>query len=321
MPNEQAPKGVLYVVATPIGNLKDITLRALEILQAVDCILAEDTRHSQKLLTHYHIVTKLHALHEHNEKSKASWVLKTLQQDKNIALISDAGTPLIHDPGFYLVRLLREQGISVIPIPGASALTTALSVSGLPTDAFVFEGFLPSKRQARQTKLQELVSESRTLVFYESCHRILDCLLDMIDIFGANRAAVLARELTKTYESILSQNLALLRNQLELHPEMQKGEFVVLVSGNAEKSIQLYSEAEKILAVLLESLPVKLAVTLTSKITKQPKNLLYDFAIQKVKHPCQATKQGAQSISVLKTGCSRICRKNKFKKTDAQCQA
>lgn len=273
--------GALYVVATPIGHLKDITLRALEILQAVDCILAEDTRHSQKLLAHYHIATKLHALHEYNEKSKTDWVLKTLQQGKNIALISDAGTPLIHDPGFYLVRTLQEQGVLVIPIPGASALTAALSVSGLPTDAFVFEGFLPPKKQARQTKLQEFTTEQRTMIFYESCHRIIDCLLDMANIFGLDRMAVLARELTKTYESILRGNLAFLKNQLEQNPEMQKGEFVVLIAGNKAKLTQLSSEAQKILMILLESLSVHQAVVLTAKITNSSKNVLYDFAINR----------------------------------------
>lgn len=271
--------GTLYVVATPIGNLKDITLRALEILQNVDFILAEDTRHSQKLLTHYQINTPLYALHEHNEKSKAKSLLTQLQQGKSAALISDAGTPLISDPGFYLIRLLREEGIPIVPIPGASALIAALSVSGLPTDAFVFEGFLPAKEKQRCAVLQRLKGETRTLVFYESCHRILESLASMCAIFGDNRQAVLARELTKSHESVVSGSLLALRDGLVRHPETQKGEFVVLVAGEPQVS-RLSPEVEATCKALLQVLPLKQAVALTSSITNTPKNLLYDFAIK-----------------------------------------
>ena len=195
-------EGVLYVVATPIGNLRDITARALDTLKRVARIAAEDTRHSRKLLTHYGIDTPLIALHEHNEREVTETLLKELHSGADLALISDAGTPLISDPGFYLVRAVRQAGLDIIRVPGPSACITALSASGLPTDRFVFEGFLPARQHARRQRLEALRSELRTLVFYESSHRIADCLADMVEILGAGRAAVIARELTKTFESI-----------------------------------------------------------------------------------------------------------------------
>lgn len=281
MQRELKTLGALYVVATPIGNLKDITLRALEVLRDVDFILAEDTRHSQKLLTHYQITTPLHALHEHNEKSKCAWVLKQLQAGKRCALISDAGTPLISDPGFYLVRFLREAEVSVVPVPGACALISALSASGLPMDTFVFEGFLPAKEEQRCSLLKKLKTEKRTLVFYESCHRILKTLLDMKNIFGEERQAVLARELTKTYESILSGNLFELHNTLVKNLESQKGEFVILTAGDSLQEGPAFSvEAQNICKALLEVLPLKQAVALTASLTHHSKNLLYDFAVK-----------------------------------------
>lgn len=277
-------KGRLYVVATPIGNLKDITLRALEVLQDVDFILAEDTRHSQILLTHYQITTSLHALHEHNEKSKCAWVLKQLQAGKGCALISDAGTPLISDPGFYLVRFLRDAGVSVVPVPGACALIGALSASGLPTNAFVFEGFLPVKEEQRRSLLKKLKTEKRTLVFYESCHRILETLLDMKHVFGGERQAVLARELTKTYESILSGNIFELHDTLVKNLGSQKGEFVILIAGySLQEGAVLSEEAKNICNALLEVLPLKQAVAFTASLTHHAKNLLYDFAVKSKK--------------------------------------
>ncbi|HHO68310.1 MAG TPA: 16S rRNA (cytidine(1402)-2'-O)-methyltransferase, partial [Gammaproteobacteria bacterium] len=203
--SESAPAaGTLFVVATPIGNLGDMTPRGVEVLQQADLIAAEDTRHSRRLAEHFGIATPMLALHEHNERSVAARLVERLRQGESIALISDAGTPLISDPGYQLVRAAREAGVPVVPVPGASALVAALSVAGLPTDRFVFEGFLPPRQAARRKRLEALKDEPRTLVFYESSHRIVDSLNDLKDVFGPGRQALLARELTKAFETTLS---------------------------------------------------------------------------------------------------------------------
>lgn len=271
--------GQLYIVATPIGNLRDITLRALDILKQVDLIAAEDTRHSKTLLQHYQINTPLISLHEHNEQQRSQELAAQLQAGKCLALISDAGTPLISDPGYQLVRTVREAGITVTPIPGACAVTAALSVSGLPTDRFCFEGFLPAKASMRQQYLATLLTESRTLIFYESPHRILDTLKDMAAVFTEPRRAVIARELTKTFETVLSGSLAELVQQLTADKNQQKGEFVILLAGNSAAATNSNDESRRILQILLTDLPVKQAAQLAAQITGEKKNALYAMAL------------------------------------------
>ena len=273
-------KGVLYVVATPIGNLADVSQRALEVLAAVDIIAAEDTRHSGRLLQQYQITSKTMALHDHNERDRAPDVIQRLAQGKSVALISDAGTPLISDPGFHLVRLAHEQGFKVVPVPGASAMLAALSAAGLPSDRFVFEGFLPSKSSARKKRLEVMVTESRTLIFYEAPHRLLDTLTDMVDVFGADRYIVLARELTKTFETIKGDAVGNLLNWVNNDPDQQKGEMVLLVKGlESEENNSNEQEAQRILRILLEDLPLSQASSLAAKITGMRKKPLYKFGL------------------------------------------
>jgi 16S rRNA (cytidine1402-2'-O)-methyltransferase len=273
--------GSLYVVATPIGNLGDLSPRAVEVLRSVERIAAEDTRHSRKLLQHFAIQTPLVAVHEHNERELAPRLVEQLRAGASLALISDAGTPLISDPGFNLVRLAREAGVRVIPVPGPSALVCALSASGLATDRFVFEGFLPAKRVARRARLAELQHDSRTLILYESSHRIVDCLQDLAELFGGGRHAVLARELTKQFETIRDASLEELADWVAADRNQQKGEIVLLVAGcpQPEKD-QVSAEAEQLLAILLDELPVKLAAKLAARITGLNKRDLYNRALQ-----------------------------------------
>jgi 16S rRNA (cytidine1402-2'-O)-methyltransferase len=272
-----AETGILYVVATPIGNLQDMSARAVATLKQVARIAAEDTRHSHKLLSHYGIATPLLALHEHNEATLCEALLAQLHSGADLALISDAGTPLISDPGFRLVRAVRADGIRVVPVPGPSAGIAALSASGLPTDRFVFEGFLPARQAARRRRLQALCDEPRTLVFYESSHRICECLADMVELMGPEREAVVARELTKTFETIQGGTLASLREWLHADANHRKGEFVVLVHGLPERGHRegIAAEAERVLAVLCAELPLRQAASLTAKITGLPRNRLY----------------------------------------------
>ena len=223
--------GTLYIVATPIGNLQDITQRALAIFAEVDLIAAEDTRHSGLLLSHYGIKKPFFALHDHNEQQKADLLVEKLRAGTNIALISDAGTPLISDPGFHLVRKCRQAGIKVAPLPGACAAITALCASGIASDRFCFEGFLPAKSKARRDRLQNLQKEDRTLIFYESTHRILDTLADVEELFGAERYVVLAREITKTWETISGDSIGNLRRWLNEDANRTKGEMVLIVEG------------------------------------------------------------------------------------------
>lgn len=279
-------KGTLYVVATPLGNLTDITQRAIETLQQVQCIAAEDTRHSRVLLTHYNIQTPCIAFHEHNEREMLPVLLEKLQRGESVALISDAGTPLISDPGFPLVREVRRSGFDVVPIPGPCALIAGLCVSGLPTDRFVFEGFLPAKTSARRARLEALCTETRTLVFYESSHRIVDSLQDMHDIFGASRDVVVARELTKMYESVRADSLEQTLMRIRADEKQQKGEFVVMVHGAvlAEDGVQ-NAEAERVLRILCAELPPARAAALAAKITNTRKNALYALAVEWSKTP------------------------------------
>lgn len=273
--------GVLYVVATPIGNLLDISARALDVLRGVALIAAEDTRHSKKLLSHYGIATPLLAVHEHNERDITEKLLQRLLGGEDIALVSDAGTPLISDPGFYLVRAARQADLRVIPVPGPSALIAALSVAGLPSDRFLFEGFLPSKQTARRLRLQVLSEATATLVLYESSHRICASLRDMVDCLGEEREATVARELTKTYETILQGTLSELVERVESDSNQQKGEFVVLVQGApARERSEVDVEALRMLEVLLTELPLKQAAGLLAKITGLSKNVLYEEGLK-----------------------------------------
>ncbi|MHA1568734.1 MAG: 16S rRNA (cytidine(1402)-2'-O)-methyltransferase [Alphaproteobacteria bacterium] len=275
-------KGALYVVATPIGNLGDMSQRAIEVLQGVDLIAAEDTRHSGALLRHFGITTPCMALHEHNERKVAPQLLARLAGGKSLALISDAGTPLLSDPGFHLLQAAIEAGIRIIPIPGPSALVTALSAAGLPTDRFCFEGFLPSKAAARRKRLEALREAGPTLVFYEAPHRIEACLADLQAIFGAERPAVLARELTKTFETFLRGSLADIAARVAADPDQRKGEMVLIVGGKpaADREETLGAGARHTLQILLEELPLKQAARLAAEITGEKKNRLYRLALE-----------------------------------------
>lgn len=277
--------GTLYVVATPIGNLADLSQRAIDVLHRVDRILAEDTRRTARLLQHYAIRTPMLAMHEHNERELAPQLVGQLVQGHNLALVSDAGTPLISDPGYNLVLHARDAGVDVVAVPGPSALIAALSVSGLPTDRFVFEGFLPSRKLARKSRLEALRAESRTLVFYEASHRILDCLKDMLVAFGVERRAVLARELTKQFETVVAGSLQSLLRRVQDDPNQQKGEFVILVEGQeADAAHAVDAEAERVLKVLLDELPIKTAAKLAARITGRNKRALYERALSLREH-------------------------------------
>ncbi len=279
-PDQSTGGGTLFVVATPIGHLGDISARAIEVLKQVDRIAAEDTRHSGRLMQHFAISTPMLALHEHNERKVAPALVGQLQAGQSIALISDAGTPLISDPGFNLVRLARQSDVRVVPIPGPSALVCALSAAGLATDRFVFEGFLPAKSVARRARLEQLVREPRTLVFYESSHRIVDCLGDMAEVFGDSRRAVLARELTKQFETIHQDELGTLQRWVKADSNQQKGEIVLLVEGWSQPDNDtLNAEAERVLQILMDELPVKTAAKLASRLTGLNKRELYERGV------------------------------------------
>lgn len=279
---DSAASGGLYVVATPIGNLQDISARALEVLASVDVILAEDTRHSAKLLGHYGISTPCRSFHDHNESQQVAGIAQRIADGERIALISDAGTPLISDPGFRLVAILRERGHAVISIPGPSALVSALSVAGLATDRFCFEGFLPVRAGARQQYLQSLTRESRTLVFYESPRRILKALADLCSAFGGQRSAVVARELTKIHESVIADTLSELHGWLEQHPEQCRGEFVIVVAGAAPETgndDEARISTRDLLSALIAELPLKQAVSVAARVTGAKRNALYQQAL------------------------------------------
>ncbi|WP_225771897.1 16S rRNA (cytidine(1402)-2'-O)-methyltransferase [Pseudomonas sp. Marseille-Q5115] len=275
--------GTLYVVATPIGNLDDMTPRALNVLKDVAMIAAEDTRHSLRLLQHFGIQTPLAACHEHNEREDGGRFLGKLQAGESVALISDAGTPLISDPGYHLVRQARAAGVKVVPVPGACAVIAALSAAGLPSDRFIFEGFLPAKAAARASRLEALREEPRTLIFYEAPHRILESVQAMEAAFGGDRPAVLARELTKAFETLKGLPLAELRAFIESDSNQQRGECVVLVGGwiapVGEDAIS--AEALRVLDLLLAEMPLKKAAALAAQITGVRKNLLYQVALER----------------------------------------
>jgi 16S rRNA (cytidine1402-2'-O)-methyltransferase len=267
--------GCLWVVATPIGHRDDISARAIETLRSVALIAAEDTRHSRPMLLQHNIGTPLVALHEHNEREAVASIVRRLEQGESVALISDAGTPLISDPGFRLVRAAREAGIRCIPVPGACAAIAGLSVAGLPSDRFVFEGFLPAKSAARRSRLEELAGDPRTLIFYESSHRIAESLADMRDVFGAEREAVLARELTKVFETVLGDPLSQLAERVANDPNQQRGECVVLVAGRGDDADAKLAEGQRVFAILREELPPAKAAKLAAVITGAPRKMLY----------------------------------------------
>ncbi|WP_455488374.1 16S rRNA (cytidine(1402)-2'-O)-methyltransferase [Haemophilus sp.] len=273
--------GILYIVATPIGNLQDITQRALETFAQVDLIAAEDTRHSGLLLSHYGIKKPFFALHDHNEQEKAYILVEKLKQGSHIALISDAGTPLISDPGFHLVRQCREANIRVVPLPGACAAITALCASGIASDRFCFEGFLPAKSKARKDKLENIAEEDRTLIFYESTHRILDTLEDMQSVLGEERYVVLAREITKTWETIMGNTIKNLREWLLEDPNRTKGEMVLIVEGKSksDNNEEISPQAVKALELITEELPLKKAAAIVAELYGYKKNALYQFGL------------------------------------------
>lgn len=268
----------LYVVATPIGNLRDISLRALDVLKSADAIAAEDTRITRRLLDHYGIPKRLIAVHEHNERRAVKQALAVLGAGRSLALVCDAGTPAISDPGAVLVSAVRDAGYSVTPVPGANAAVTALAAAGLETPHFLFFGFLPSKGGARRRALAALAALPYTLVFYEAPHRIAECLHDMSEVLGAARRVVIARELTKAFESIHVCTLALAPQWVEADANRRRGEFVLLVEGAAAPT-EDYSEGRRTLEVLLAELPVKQAVDLTVKLTGGRRNELYKLAL------------------------------------------
>ncbi len=271
-------EAALYIVATPIGNLGDISARAIEILKQVDLIAAEDTRHSNTLLQRFGIKTKITAYHEYNEEKVTPQLIQQIQAGESIALISDAGTPLINDPGYKLVVAAHDHNIQIVPIPGPSAIITALSASGLPTNKFIYEGYLPAKSEARKTHLNELKNESRTLVFYEAPHRIVESLKIMQEIFGAERRVTIARELTKQFEQIVRDTFSEINKKLESEEIKIKGEFVVIVEGAQEVSIS-DEEVLRINQILSEKCSPKDAAKLTAKITGRKKNEIYKLSL------------------------------------------
>ena len=272
--------GILYIVATPIGNLSDITIRAVEILKKVDAVLAEDTRHTKKLFDHYEIDSPLVAFHEHNENEKVDYILAQIGSGKSLALVSDAGTPLISDPGYNLVLEAKKNGISVVPIPGPSALIAALSSSGIESNNFTFFGFLPSKQSARLRLLKTKKSLNETIVFYESPKRILAALMDMLEVFGEKRQVCLAKEITKSFETILNDNLVNLIEYLASDSSHQKGEFVIIISPvNKVDLDEAQVQLEKILPILCAEMGASQAAKLAAKITGIDKKHCYKRAI------------------------------------------
>lgn len=268
-------KGALYIVATPIGNLNDISQRAIDTLAQVDWIAAEDTRHSVKLLQHLALNKPLLSLHEHNEQERLHTLQQKLAQGESGALISDAGTPLISDPGYHLVRHLRQQNIEVLPIPGACAVVTALSAAGLPTDRFTFEGFLPAKANKRQAVLKSLVDDPRTLVFYETPHRLLDCLGDFEQVCGGEREMVVAKELTKQFEQFVSGSISQVRDYFIQHQDRVRGEFVLMLAA-AEDQDEPDQDWEGLVHILLkQSLPVKQISQVVAEFYGVKKNEVY----------------------------------------------
>lgn len=272
--------GTLYIVATPIGNLGDLSPRARETLEQADLIVAEDTRHSRRLLDHFGIRKPMLSMHEHNELDRVGELMERLLQGEQIAQISDAGTPLINDPGFQLVRSAQQEGVAVVTIPGPSAPIAALSVCGLPVSRFCFEGFLPAKQGAREQRLEQLLNESRTLVFLESPRRVMDALRSMAQIFGEEREVAVARELTKLHESVHRAPLQSLIPWMEADENRQRGEFVLVVAGAEEEESEDVGEARRVVELLATELPPRKAAALASKITGVRKNHLYQMLLE-----------------------------------------
>ncbi|WP_323845068.1 16S rRNA (cytidine(1402)-2'-O)-methyltransferase [Microbulbifer magnicolonia] len=274
-------QALLYIVATPIGNLADMVPRAVEVLQCADLVAAEDTRHSQRLFSHFNIDTPLMAYHDHSDDKRTEQILQRLEQGQKIALISDAGTPLISDPGYRLVREARSRGIRVVPIPGPCAFVAALSAAGLPSDRFSFEGFLPAKAGAREKALRELAADTRTMVFYEAPHRVADTLDAMVEAFGGEREAVIAREISKAFETFHLAPLAELAAWVRADSNQQRGEIVLLVRGAEHRQdSELDSEAERVMKLLLAELPPKRAAALAAEITGVNKKTLYNWSLE-----------------------------------------
>lgn len=272
--------GTLFIVPTPIGNLEDITHRAIRVLSKVDVIAAEDTRHSQKLLQHCAISTRLISLHDHNEEQRAKQIIEKLKLGQSIALISDAGTPLISDPGYGLVSQCRENGLQVVPLPGPCAAITALSGAGLPTDRFRFEGFLPVKQQAKQQALELLAQESATAVFYESPRRVVDTVAEIVNVLGEGRKVVLAKELTKAFETFFIGTAAEALVWLQADSNHQRGEFVLMVGGHIRSDDAMPAEAISLLKSLMQELPLKKAAAITAKHYDLKKNALYQIGLE-----------------------------------------
>jgi 16S rRNA (cytidine1402-2'-O)-methyltransferase len=273
--NSSQMSGTLYVVATPIGNLEDLTPRARQTLASVDLVAAEDTRHTRGLLSHIGANPALMALHEHNEEQAVHGVIEALDRGKSVALVSDAGTPLVSDPGYRLVRAAHERAIPVVPVPGACAVIAALSVAGLPTDRFCFEGFAPAKGAARRKWLQGLASEPRTLVLYESVHRIGDCLADLAGILGAEREAFIGREMTKLHEQCLHAPLGELQRLFEAGEIVGKGEFVIVVAGAAQAAGSAV-DVDRLLELLAPHLGARDVARIAAEFTGEKKNALYE---------------------------------------------
>ncbi|MGY0560221.1 16S rRNA (cytidine(1402)-2'-O)-methyltransferase [Luteimonas sp. A277] len=267
-------RGTLFIVATPIGNLEDLSPRAQRTLAGVAAVCAEDTRHTRRLLSHFGIEAELVALHEHNEQALAARLVQRLEAGESLALVSDAGTPLVSDPGFRLVAAARTAGIKVSPVPGPSALIAALSVAGLPSDRFAFEGFLPAKPGARRERLQKLAGEPRTLLFYESSHRIAETLEDMAAAFPGRRA-VLARELTKLFETVLDGSLEELHQRVVADADQRKGEFVLVVEGAGDDADAALAEGRRVYALLADHMPPSSAARVAAEITGAPRKALY----------------------------------------------
>lgn len=272
----------LFVVATPIGNLQDMSPRAIQTLQGVDIIAAEDTRHSAPLMQHFGITTPMLAVHDHNERQRAESLIERLQQGQSIALISDAGTPLISDPGYHLVSAVRAAGFAVVPVVGPCALVAALSVAGVATDRFTFMGFLPAKSTHRCQVLESIAEVQHTHVFYESPHRIVDSIADMAKVLGDERQLTVARELTKTYETVYGGSIAQVQDWMQADANQQRGEFVLVVAGKPASSeeVTMDAETDKLLTLLLAELPIKKAAAMAAQLTPHKKKALYDRALQ-----------------------------------------
>lgn len=267
--------GTLHVVATPIGNLADLSPRALDTLRSVDAVCAEDTRHTRHLLSHFGVEQTLIALHQHNEETQVAQLIARLQAGANLALVSDAGTPLVSDPGFRLVRAAREAGLRVSPVPGACAAIAALSVAGLASDRFVFEGFLPAKASARRERLGQLAAETRTLLFYESSHRIEESLADFATVFGGTRRVVLARELTKVFETVIDGTIDTVIVRVAADPNQRRGEFVLMLEGCGDDVDARVREGRRLYAKLVEHLKPSQAAKLAADLSGAPRKALY----------------------------------------------